>query len=366
MIHPTAAQFVAVAGRAAGPLLLLLVVPVAIAGLGPEDTPHLQSPSDATYTNPLGDLRMGDPFVLRHGGRYYLYGTTARHGFRCWTSPDLLRWTPAGFAYHRTPDSWGRSTYWAPEVIRYGTHLYMVYSCQRSDDEGYRLCLATSDSPTGPFRDAYAPWCDLGWPCIDGHVFVDTDGTPYVFFSKVGVVGEPWREPSTGYIYGIVYGARLAPDLSGIDGEPVLCAQADQDWEDPQSMQVRCNEGAYVMEREGTYYMTYSSGSYASPRYGIGCATAPHPLGPWTKSPDNPLVSTQRGIGVSGPGHNSMALSPDGSELFMVYHAHADPERPSGDRTVNIDRVVFDEAGRMALLGPTRTPQPRPAGSPPP
>ena len=55
-----------------------------------------------------------------------------------------------------------------------------------------------------------------------------------------------------------------------------------------------------------------------------------------------------------------MTLSPDGTELFMVYHAHADPEHPSGRRTVNIDRVVFDGDGTMRILGPTRTAQPVP------
>jgi hypothetical protein len=32
---------------------------------------------------------------------------------------------------------------------------------------------------------------------------------------------------------------------------------------------------------------------------------------------------------------------------------------------VNIDRLVFDEAGRLMVLGPTRTPKPMPSGSHP-
>lgn len=32
-----------------------------------------------TYTNPVGDkpIVTGDPFVLQHGGKYYLFGTNA-------------------------------------------------------------------------------------------------------------------------------------------------------------------------------------------------------------------------------------------------------------------------------------------------
>jgi GH43 family beta-xylosidase len=109
--------------------------------------------------------------------------------------------------------------------------------------------------------------------------------------------------------------------------------------------------------------MTYSFYHYAKPEYGIGYATAPAPLGPWTKGPNNPLVVQKLEIGVSGPGHNSITVSPDGEELFMVYHTHADPRQPSGNRTVNIDRLIFTDDGQLQLLGPTRSPQPLPSGA---
>ena len=87
--------------------------------------------ADDAYTNPVGgDIRMGDPFVLRHDGRYYLYGTTASDGFRCWTSANLMNWEALGQAYRRTWESWGGKTFWAPEVVRYRGKFYMVFSCQ--------------------------------------------------------------------------------------------------------------------------------------------------------------------------------------------------------------------------------------------
>ena len=333
--------------------------------------PYLQAGEQAAmtrgnYTNPVGgDIRMGDPFVLKHEGRYYLVGTTAGDGFKCWRSEDLVNWQPLGYAYQRNEDSWGRSSFWAPELFRYRDRFYMVYSASRDKDQGYRICLAAAERPEGPYRDVSTPWCDVGWSSIDGHVFTDEDGTPYLYFARVGVVGEPWAEPSTGYIFGKIYGVRLKPDLSGVVGEPVLCTEAEQEWEDPRSMHTRCNEGAFVLRRGDTYYMTYSASHYASPKYGIGYATAPSPLGPWEKAENNPLATTDPRVGVSGPGHSSITRSPDGSELFMVYHAHADPEHPSGNRTVNIDRVTFDDNGWMQLLGPTRTPQPMPSGTAP-
>jgi hypothetical protein len=44
-------------------------------------------------------------------------------------------------------------------------------------------------------------------------------------------------------------------------------------------------------------------------------------------------------------------------ELFIVYHIHTDPQNPSGDRQVCIDRMGFREDGSLYVTGPTQTPQ---------
>jgi len=174
----------------------------------------------------------------------------------------------------------------------------------------------------------------------------------------VGVIETPTKR----YLSGAIYGVKLRSDLSDIDGEPVLCTQADQPWELPEAGRSRCNEGPFVFKRGEVYYMTYSANHYAEPFYGIGYATAQSPLGPWSKSPLNPLVSQRPEIGVSGPGHNCVISSRDGKELYMIYHTHADPTNPSSRRTVNMDRLSVQPDGRLTFTGPTRTPQPFPSG----
>ena len=314
------------------------------------------------YTNPIGGLiTMGDPFVFRDEGRYYLYGTTSSgEGFKAWSSTNLTDWTELGFVFRKDSETWGQNTFWAPEAFRYRDKYYLVYSSQPADTESFsaRICLAVADTPEGPFKELHAPLFDNGWSCIDGHVYLDTDGAPYLFFTKVGV-SEP---PPKRFLLGINHGVRLKLDLSGIEGEPVLCTQADQPWELPPEGRSRCTEGPFVFFRNGIYYMTYSANHYAEPFYGIGYATAPDPLGPWTKSPHNPLVKVDLGRGISGPGHNCVITSPDGKEQFMVYHTHADPDQPGGRRVVNIDRLEVDEKGSLKLIGPTTTPQPLPSG----
>jgi hypothetical protein len=122
-----------------------------------------------------------------------------------------------------------------------------------------------------------------------------------------------------------------------------------------------------VVKHNGTYYMTYSANMHNLPVYGIGVATAQHPLGPWTKFEGNPIVATDPSTNLVAPGHSSIARAPDGTELFMVYHRHEEAVSPDGSpvvspRLVCIDRFFFDADGNLLLKGPTRTPQPMPSG----
>jgi len=324
-------------------------------------SPQGEMHGKAPYTNPVGDtpLHMGDPFVIQHEGRYYLFGTNASNeGFKCWESTDLVHWVEKGWAYREADDSWAKSHYWAPEVKFHRGKFYMTYSAMSKIGGQSRLliALAVSDKPEGPYRDLHAPWFDYGYSAIDGHIFVDDDGNSYLYFSRNGV--------QDGYSFGIIYGVALADDLSKPIGEPVKLMEADQPWEKVRYAENRCNEGAFVLKHGGRYYMSYSANHTGFPHYGIGYATAEKPLGPWVKAAENPIAATNVDFGVSGPGHSGVTQSPDGKEMFIVYHTHADAEKPSDDRVVNIDRMGFDESGKLKITGPTRSPQPMPSGCP--
>ena len=316
------------------------------------------------YTNPVRNesaggapIHLGDPYVLRHEDLYYLFGTTDEmEGFRYYTSTDLYHWQQHGWAWRKTPYSWAENAFWAPEVRPYHGRFYLSYSGKLRNSNPARLlmALAVADAPGGPYHDVHAPWFDLGYNVIDSHILIDSDGAPYLYFSQNGA--------RDGYSFGMIYGVRLSDDLSRLQGEPQLLLQASQPWERVAWAENRCNEGPSVIMHNGLYYMTYSANNTFYAHYGIGYASARQPLGKWTKNRANPIATTKPEIGVSSPGHNSIVSSPDGSELWCVYHCHADPVKPSGDRVVNIDRLQFDAQGRLRLLGPTRSAQPMPAG----
>ena len=206
--------------------------------------------------------------------------------------------------------------------------------------------FGSDEKPGGPFIDLYTPWFDLGYSAIDADIFVDDDGTPYVYFSKNGMQDTL----ATGELYGV----KLKKDLSGLMGEPVFISGASQTWEKVNWDRNRCNEGAYVFKKNGKYYMTYSANDTGYEFYGVGVSYADSPLGPWVKSEDNPLLTTDLPKGVSAPGHNSIVEAPNG-DLYIVYHRHADVhcQKPNWDRVVCMDRLFFDEKGKLCTDGPS-------------
>lgn len=317
--------------------------------------------SPAIFRNPLGGaapIVMGDPFVLRQQGTYFLFGTTQTdRGFEFYVSSNLVQWRRGGWAWEKSNDSWATGLFWAPEVFQYRNRFYLIYSGQLRGAPRWqmRLALAVADQAQGPYRDLHAPWFDLGESTIDGHVFIDDDGKPYLYFSRNGA--------KDGYLYGILCGVALEPDLSRPVGTPIPLLEANQPWECVDRAKNRCNEAPSVHKRNGIYYMTYSANNTSTSAYGIGVATAQSPLGPWTKFPGNPIAQSDPNTGVSGPGHNSIIESPDGRELFAIYHAHADKEKPSGPRVICIDRLFFDPEGNLRMKGPTRSLQPYPSGA---
>lgn len=313
-----------------------------------------------SYINPVGrDITLADPFLLRDRGRYYLYGTRARGGFRYYHSEDLVTWQGGDYYYDTEHHPTCIRSFWAPEVHAYQGAYYLIFSCdgrtgaifERS--RSFRLVLAKGERPEGPFRDVEIPWLGLSH-VIDPHLFFDGDRI-YVYYVRVG--------SKDGVIFGEIWGAELQPDLRSMKSPPRLMSAATPGWEIDKPTNLT-NEGPYVFKREGSYYLVYSANFSGSPNYAVGYARASSPLGPWTKSANNPVLSTNTEANISGVGHASVAPSPDDTELFLFYHSF-DPEANHGAiRNVNMERMLFDARGEWTTRGPTRTPQALPNGTP--
>lgn len=302
------------------------------------------------FCNPL-DVLIADPFVLKDGDLYYLYGTSAPgDGYHVWTSPDLVNWWWRGFAFRKTADSWGRYHFWAPEVLKWQGNYLLFYSAH-GETESLRLGLAGSRNPLGPFVDVKTPIFESDKAWIDASPFVDTDGKAYLYFVK-DVSENPQSE---------IYVAEMQPQLEALKEPFTFCMKPEGGWEGNS-----WTEAPFVLKHKNVYYLMYSGSFYGSSSYAIGYATATSPLGPWTKHPGNPIL--RRTDKVSGPGHNSVVKSPDGTEMFIVYHTHQS-FAGGGARQLAIDRLRFVEQPEGSdtlevVGGPSVTPQDIPSGAP--
>lgn len=300
---------------------------------------YVSSAPLSTYRNPLKE-NSADPFVLLHDGVYYLYATSSDSGFKVFSSSDMSSWKDEGWAL-KAEDSWGNKWFWAPEIIVKDGIFYMYYSVEE------HLCVATSDSPLGPFKQEVKEPFHTNIKEIDGHVFLDDDGKYYIYFVRFDNGNNIW-------------GAGLNDDMSSIKQDTLVrLLTPTKDWEKSMYPVV---EGPYILKHEGIYYLTYSGDHYQSPGYGVGYAISASPLGQFVKHKNNPIM--QSNTIVHGSGHHSFVRSQDGTELFMVYHIHNSTAEVHPRRT-SIDRVKFvpvdGEAAELIVYGPTLTAQPLPS-----
>jgi beta-xylosidase len=124
----------------------------------------------------------------------------------------------------------------------------------------------------------------------------------------------------------------------------------------------RWTEGSVTFKKDGIYYIMYSANYFGGQHYAVGYATSSSPLGPFKKAANNPVLqkNAHKGGIVTGTGHNSITWSPDGKEMFCVYHGRT---AATGDeRVVFIDRMKVSR-GKIVVYGPTTTPQKLPSGA---
>jgi GH43 family beta-xylosidase len=278
-------------------------------------------------TAPVWPGYFADPFVLRHDGVYYAFGTSGPEAaaglrFAILRSPDLAHWTPAGRAL-REPTGLRATAYWAPEVAYRDGRFHLFYSAGGAEGEEHRIRVAHAVAPTGPFEDAGVEVVGGERFSIDASPFRDPrSGRWYLFFVK------DFFDARVGS--GIAV-AELRDDMRATVGAPrtVHRASADwqifarhRDWYGRRWDAWHTVEGPFVVYRRERYWLFYSGGLWKGADYGVSVAVADDVLGPFADLPgaDGPslLRSTDE---LRGPGHNCVVTAPDGVTDVVVYHA---------------------------------------------
>ncbi len=309
-----------------------------------------------TYTNPVYDDYFADPFVIRHDGVYYAYGTVALTGrtLPALTSRDLVDWRPLGDVLD--PLEREMEAYWAPEVALHDGRFHMYYSAGRAEGEEHQLRLALADDPAGPFRDSGAVLDPDDPFTIDAHPFRDDDGRWYLFYCRDFLEGD---RVGTGIVVDELV------DMKTLAGARRTVVRPFAEWNlfakartwYGRTWDWYTVEGPFVRKRDGLYHCFFSGGAWREENYGVSYAVADHPLGPYeVAADDGPTVLRTVPGAVLGPGHASIVAAPSGTDDYIVYHAW-DPAR--GARLMRIDRLEWTPDGPRCD-GPSLGPRPVP------
>jgi len=315
----------------------------------------------AAHRNPVYAGYFADPFVWKHENYYYAIGTgeleATGHSigkiFSILRSSDLLHWQFASNALIR-PDPTLGSNFWAPEVAYNDGRFYLYYSVG-FEDKNHQLRVATSETPIGPYKDCGKTLvnpqiCPFA---IDPHPFQDEDGRWYLFYAR------DFLDTNNGYRAGtalIVCPMRSMTDLAG-PGRIVL--RARHDWQRFQENRLMYGkywdwhtlEGPCVRRHHGRYYCFYSGGRWETESYGVDYAVADRVMGPYSDQggESGPRVLHTVPGQMVGPGHNSIALGPDGETEYLIYHAW---DKDMTARQMCVDRLIWTPEGPRCE-GPT-------------
>ncbi len=366
--------------------------------------------SNLFYVNNL-DFEIADPTVIQitdedddeNFGYFYAYGTSddiIGNGFQAWRSKDLSHWECTGIAFQ--PDhgnTWASYNYWAPEVIYDAAEdlYYLFYNADNFNVLGTNgiarmyMSVAVSENPAGPFvspdgmRNADGEQLRANVPVfdfttnnpkvasvvedtglevrantLDAHPFVDKNGQKYLYFG-----GRNDSEASNydgTHIYGVKMKDWFTPDYSTLKQLTYQGYKTVADGLEGIKNRVsegNINEGPFMMEHEGKYYLTYSIYGMHQPTYRVMQAVGDGPLGTFTKldqSEGGVVVSTAANwTHITTAGHHCFIKC--GNETYIAYHTYRDRTSLAKGRALAVDKIVWVEnsAGLpvMHTNGPT-------------
>ncbi|MEM6332321.1 MAG: glycoside hydrolase family 43 protein [Planctomycetota bacterium] len=255
----------------------------------------------------LDQIQIRDPFILpmREHGAYYLFGTTDKNcwgrgtGFDCYRSEDLETWD-GPFPAFRPPDGfWATHNFWAPEAHAYRDRFYLFATFKA--DRRYRgTQVLVSDEVAGPYTPLTdGPVTPPDWQCLDGTLYVDGDGTPWIVFCH------EWIQVHNGSIWAMP----LTADLTRPAGRPAFLFNATEapwvkpckDWPsegDSHRLPAYVTDGPFLHRlADGSLIMLWSSTGTKGYAMGYAKSQTGQITGPWTQI-EQPLWSEDGGHGM--------------------------------------------------------------------
>lgn len=286
---------------------------------------------DPTYSRPLSQMVLRDPFVYadRKTHHYYTYmprWVNGTPGIEPYKSRDLRNWKSCDWGWLPSAGFLGNEGNWAPDMYVYDGKYYIFDTFGRvkdtSDLSHWNLSnfeikagctlFRSDDSPESNFHETL-PAGQLNYTpsdmmCIDGSLYVDTDGQPWMIYS-----GE-----LTQYYDGRIYAQKFNKELTALEGEPVLLFSSSAgNWVRSSSVIDGHNtyiaDGPCVYRDEQTGYLILTWSAHSSTVYAVGQAISKSGkiTGPWEQ--------TSEQLNRDNGGHSNLFYDFSG-RLMMSYH----------------------------------------------
>ncbi|MFN5691882.1 MAG: family 43 glycosylhydrolase [Bacteroidota bacterium] len=182
---------------------------------------------------------------------------------------------------------WASRQVWSSDVA-FHKGIYYLYFSTKDKNDVFRIGVATSSNPAGPFKAEKNPMA-FGYS-IDPCVFKDDDGSFYLYFGGIrngqlqkweNNVYNPDGESRTGDQNAILPRvARLSADMKQLAEmvREVKITDAAGNLLEEKDNKKRFSEATWVHKYNGKYYLTYSTGDTRLIVY----ATGDSPYGPFT------------------------------------------------------------------------------------
>lgn len=301
--------------------------------------PLLACVAPPTSGNPIFPGRYEDPAGVVFNGAFWVYPTTSapserQLSFDAYSSSDLVQWRKHERVLTDQSIGWAVGGLRGASVIEKDGKYYVFFAAGVAGDgrEAAGIGVGVGDRPQGPFFD------HLGRPLISTLVNGASPADPFVL-RDLG--GDDYLIYGDGGHCNI---AKLNDDYSGF--------VPFSDGRDAKEITPRGYARAPSMfVRDGRYYLMWSTGREGDPESGVVYAIADSPLGPF--EPEGDVFALAPEIAIEA-GRPCVFSGRDASAWYIVHHRREAGENAPDALGVCIERIEFDEAGRIVPVRPTR------------
>ncbi|MBQ2713090.1 MAG: family 43 glycosylhydrolase [Clostridia bacterium] len=241
---------------------------------------------------------IGDPFVMRYDGKYYLYPSCFTGAkLYVYVSDDMINWKRHGVIVEEA-DGTSDNAY-APEVVYYKGYFYL---CESQNGSGHYIFR--SESPLGPF-ERVSEKIGKG---IDGDFFLDDDGSLYFLHTSM----------TTALSYAKVNDI-TSSNTSEMMGTSRGIANANLNgW----------TEGPNIFKRGDYYYLTYTGNHVSSWGYRVGYSYVKDVLDfDAFQQTDDYITLISTDTQNSAMGHSSNFVGPNLDSIYTAFHSHRNSGR---------------------------------------